>query len=166
VGFSDALHEAALKLNPIVWLGYDGGDVFDVTYAQATEEYGYVGAKEAYPEYRRFLQVLGTEVGRDMFGENVWVDIMADKIEALHNEGKNVVVTGIRFPNELGLIENLGGTSVWVSRPPQNALDAVVPHASENSVTSTDFAVTLRNDKTLPDLYIAADGLIANLNGD
>lgn len=159
---SDALHEAALKLNPIVKPGGAGYQNDPVTYAQATEYHGYVGAKELYPEYRRFLQVLGTEVGRDMFGENVWVDLMADKIEKVTAEGKNVVVTGIRFPNEVDLISRLG-VSVWVKRPPMNALDAVSTHASENSVTEADFHYVIKNDKTLNELYVAVDGLVANL---
>ena len=47
-----------------------------VTYREAIEERGYTEAKAEFPEVRRLLQVFGTEVGRDLFGENVWVDIM------------------------------------------------------------------------------------------
>lgn len=158
---SDALHEAALKLNPLIGLVHTevGSSIID--YAGATEEYGYVRAKEEFSEYRRFLQVLGTEVGRDMFGEDVWVDLMADKIEKLHAEGKNVVVTGIRFPNEVDLIKRLG-VAMWVKRPPLTATDAVSTHASENSVTEEDFDYVLFNNKTLPELYTAVDGFVAN----
>lgn len=171
LGMSDALHEAALKLNPIVstWLDIDDYSgayvVMQTTYQQATEDFGYVDAKETYPEYRRFLQVLGTEVGREMFGVNVWIDIMMTKIMKLSDEGKDVVVTGIRFPNEVEMINKLwlmedDAKSIWVKRPPQNAAQAVVAHASENSVTEDDFDVVLYNNGTKEELYEQVEELI------
>lgn len=164
LGMSDALHEAALKLNPIVFV--DFFSEYELNYRTATEEFGYVGAKERFPEYRRFLQVLGTEVGREMFGENVWVNLMASKIMGLVEQQRDVVVTGIRFPNEVDLIDGLSwetavnAQSVWVKRPPTNALEAVVTHASENSVTEDDFDVILFNTGTIADLHEKVEELI------
>ena len=88
------------------------------------------------------LQVFGTDVGRKMFGEDVWVRIMVQKAEALLAAGRNVVVTGIRFPNELAAIEGLGGVTVWVSRPGfSEDTDSNADHVSENALTPEDFEV-------------------------
>ena len=93
-------------------------------------------------EVRRLLQVFGTDVGRKMFGEDVWVRIMVQKAEALLAAGRNVVVTGIRFPNELAAIEGLGGVTVWVSRPGfSEDTDSNADHVSENALTPEDFEV-------------------------
>src|SRR5690349_22289773 len=85
-GMSDPLHEAMLRLNPIVssepyisyedHYGYKEWSTSEVTYQSATDDLGYTEAKAAYPEYRRLLQAFGTEVVRELIGDNVWVDIM------------------------------------------------------------------------------------------
>lgn len=72
------------------------------------------------PGVRVLLQRLGTDVVRDMVDEDAWVDIMRFRVECLLREGKKVVVTGIRFPNELEAIRGFGvrlcGLSVLVLR--------------------------------------------------
>ena len=102
------------------------------------------------PEIRRMLQVEGTEGGRNVFGENVWVDVMVKRVKEHMEAGKNVAVTGIRFPNEAQAIRDNGGDLVWVERPGfVGDADANSGHASENSVSSEDFDVIVLNDSTL-----------------
>lgn len=175
LGMSDALNEALLTIDP--WISTDVevsglwrrfvGWLFRtplemrefVRYSTHHREVGYVEAKKN-PDVRRYLQLLGTEVGRNMVGKNVWVDIMRDKILALEAEGCDVVVTGIRFPNELALIEQLGGETVWVSRP--SVEDAGQAHESESSVAAGDFRHIVLNDSTLASLEEKADLLLAD----
>ena len=151
LGMSDALHEAMLAIDPIL----DG----DWTYRSAIDLYGYVQVKELFPEARRLLQALGTEVGRNMIGENVWVNIMARKIDDFLYADQPVVITGIRFPNELKMIHQFAGKTVWVERPTESASAQAASHASENSVGESDFDVTLLNDSTLDHLEGLADQL-------
>lgn len=155
LGMSDALHEAMLALDPIVDVDHD----LEIRYADVIEAFGYVQAKARYPEVRRLLQKLGTEVGRDMIGENTWVDIIARKVDLLLKGGWPVAVTGIRFPNELRMVRSLGGTAVWVDRP---GLDSASPaaHASETSVDDSMFDRVLVNDGTLEHLYAITDDLV------
>lgn len=183
LGMSDALHEAMMKLDPIVdlrlkfedhkglrwWIiKHLDGDAVRYTgtepvhYATYVDKLGYVTAKENI-EVRRLLQRLGTEVGREMFGENVWVNLAADKIQALRNEGKNVIITGIRFPNESLLIERLGGTRVLVERPGLEET-ALSSHASETSIDKDQVDVVIHNDKDLEYLYATVDRLAAIFN--
>ena len=158
LGMSDAPHEALLAIDPIVDPGASARGGEPVTYPEMVERYGYVEAKKR-PEVRRLLQALGTEVGRNMIGENVWVNIMARKIDDFLYADRPVVITGIRFPNELTMIHQFAGKTVWVERPTESASAQTASHASENSVGEPDFDVTLLNDSTLDHLEGLADRL-------
>ena len=167
LGMSDALNEALLKLNP--WIPVPSGMSADVTYlpyAHIHEMYGYVEAKKN-PEVRRLLQVLGTEVGREMIDQDVWVKIAEKKILEHWANGKSVVITAMRFPNEIEMLERLSGITAWVERPDAERLSngpesqdagvtpestteagrrshrAIHAHASENSVSANDFQAVI-----------------------
>lgn len=182
LGMSDALADALYTLNPYIvekWTEYapvpnrffswrkSKSLVVDIDYQrirryqEIVDEVGYVKAKEI-SEVRRLLQVLGTEVGRKMISESVWTDIAARKVrEAVARGVPGVVLTGVRFPNELEMLEEeLGGETWWVTRPSlesgQNA-----SHASENSVSSVDFERTIWNDGTLEELYQKVDQIVS-----
>ena len=142
---SKALRESLETLNPIVGL-----DVRDhvLRFKEAIEILGYEEAKKL-PEVRALLQRMGTEVGRKLWSEDFWVDLcFKDAVKQLE-AGRNVVITGIRYPNELFAVESLSGTSVWVTRPENYAVN---DHSSDNSLTSEDFDYTFKNEGTLEDL--------------
>lgn len=175
MGMSDPLNDALLTLNPIVSATTEG-DPFDpdapkaltvTTYQTLFDSVGYTVAKQT-PEVRRLLQALGTEVGRDMIDQNVWVDIAAKRARAHMAEGKNVIITGIRFPNEVEMITREGGKLWWVDRPenPNTPVDGNAAHASENSVGEDDFDMTISNDGTLDELYFIIDALGEVLSED
>ena len=63
---------------------------------------------------RMILQKMGTEAGRDVFHEDFWVHALEKRIQ---NE-KNVVITDVRFPNEVKFIRDSGGFIVRVVRGP------------------------------------------------
>ncbi|UVG35215.1 deoxynucleoside monophosphate kinase [Microbacterium phage Cece] len=161
LGMSDALADALYVLNPLIEVP-GGRHEFSIIqrYQELFNAVGYVKAKEN-PEVRRLLQMLGTEVGRNMIGENVWTDIIERRIRALVSQGvPGIIVTGIRFPNEVSVIEsNLDGELWWVNRP---SLEETVNagHASENSVGIDDFHIVIENDSTLDALYGKVDRLI------
>ena len=113
IGFADPLHEVVVSLDPIVSIdeGIVGRPV--LRYSKAVETVGYRQAKDNYPEVRRLLQVMGTEVGRNQFGEDFWVDQWQRKA----SEHENVVVDDLRFPNEYDRIRALGGRVVLIARP-------------------------------------------------
>jgi len=152
IGMSDPLHWAMLQLDPIIKPDPEGDDL---RYIDIIDQIGYTEAKAQYPEVRRLLQQLGTEVGRNMLGENVWVDAAARSINGYLNEGKRVVLTGIRFPNELGLAQRFNGRTWWVSRP--SAEDTPGAHASENGVRQEDFELVVGNTADVEYLYGEVD---------
>jgi hypothetical protein len=140
---SRALEQAMLALDPFI--------VEDRRFARRYSEIhaarGYDESKKV-PEVRRFLQALGTAVGRDMLDRNYWVDAAFRQIDTWMTAGDDVVLTGVRYPNELDARLRRGGTSVWVDRglPPLNS------HSSENTLTADDFDLVLPNLGTLDDL--------------
>jgi hypothetical protein len=61
---------------------------------------------------RLALQLLGTEVGRNIFADDFWVNSM----EARLDKNKNYVITDVRFPNEINWINENNGIVFEVSR--------------------------------------------------
>jgi len=81
--------------------------------------------KFGYPFTPRLaLQLMGTEAGRDVFHKDIWVVSLLKRAQ-----GKDVVITDVRFKNEVELVRKNGGIIVRVKRGPepdwyQCALDA------------------------------------------
>lgn len=140
---SYALEQALLVLDP--FLLHEG---LWVRYTDLHSRIGYNDSKKNL-EVRRLLQVLGTEIGREMFGEDVWVD----KMLATAEQYDYVIVTGIRYENELRAIGNAGGTTAWVSRP---GVGPVNQHSSDNTITPDMFDYLIENNGTLDDLMVQA----------
>lgn len=63
---------------------------------------------------RNMLQLMGTEVGRDMIDPNIWVYSLERRLELY----PNVVIADVRFPNEIKFIQSKGGFVIRVKRGP------------------------------------------------
>ena len=61
---------------------------------------------------REALQKMGTEVGRNIFHENFWVD----RLEKYLAPGEHCVVTDCRFQNEIDFIHRQGGILIEIQR--------------------------------------------------
>jgi hypothetical protein len=107
MAFADTLRAMMMTLDPVVSIGPDGDFV---RYGDAIGAVGYEGAKTQVPEVRRLLQVFGTEVMREQFGANVWVDLLDKRVceSANPTNGAPVVITDVRFPNEAAWVGNHG----------------------------------------------------------
>lgn len=55
------------------------------------------------------LQYLGTNLLRNQLHQNIWVDCLEMKIR---QSTKNIVITDVRFPNEIDMIRSIGG-EIW-----------------------------------------------------
>lgn len=165
IGFSDALLDHAKRLDPYILV-----DTAEAAHLQIDsgfyrfndllDAHGYIEAK-TIKDFREFMQKDGTEGGRNFFGENVWVNIVAKMIDDHRGAGHPVVVTGVRYPNELQMIRELSGWPVWISRP---GLESTSTHTSETSVTVADFEVEMVNGGTLEDLYTNVDNFATTLH--
>ena len=91
---------------------------------------------------------MGTEGMRAHVGEDVWVSALTSKI--VEEPGQDWVITDVRMRNELERLESLGAITVWVSRP---GVGPVNSHTSDSTLGESDFALSVRNDGTIDDLY-------------
>ena len=136
VAFADPIREAILTLNP---------KIDSITHvSHRVEDYGWEVAKQE-PEIRRLLQVMGTEVGRKMFGENIWIDMAFKQAE----QYQQVVIPDVRFPNEADAIKELGGI-IW--RINRHGLNGINEHRSEHAMDSYMVDHVIYNDGSLDEL--------------
>ena len=69
--------------------------------------------KNFTPRYA--LQHIGTNVFRQHFSDSIWILNVERKIESLQQHGYSVVVTDVRFPNEMSALRNLGARFLLIS---------------------------------------------------
>jgi hypothetical protein len=117
---------------------------------------------------RWVLQYWGTEICRKTFHDDIWIASLENK---LRKSKDNIVVSDVRFPNELKAIRNQGGKIIWVKRGElpdwyntavsansgdNQALSDMRDfkiHASEWAWVGLDFDLEITNDGTIDDLY-------------
>lgn len=98
---------------------------------------------------REFMQKFGTEVCRDFIPvvmptmKNIWVNIAKRSIERKLNEGHNVIVSDIRFSDELDMIRDIGGVIIKIVRPLKHNVNN--SHASVDSIDALPFDIELHN---------------------
>jgi hypothetical protein len=126
---------------------------------------------------RWVLQYWGTEVCRRTFHDDIWIASLENK---LRQSRDNVVVSDVRFPNEIKAIKELGGKIIWVKRGElPEWYDAAVQanaganlfinemkdkkiHASEWAWVGTEFDHEITNDSTIDDLYKKIASIVGN----
>ncbi len=128
------------------WYDEAGGEVF-ARLRLVVDTYGWEYAKEQFPDVRRLLQRLGTEGGRDILGENIWVDTAFGRARL---DGAGLVITDVRFPNEAEAIKARGGKVVRISRP---GIGPVNEHASDSALADYPFDHHIYNAGPLSELH-------------
>lgn len=114
IAFADAVRDVALAIDPIIIFE----DVSStIRLSQLVAQFGWDKIKREIPEVRRLLQVIGTEAGRNILGENIWVDYLFSKYPDLAKSHTRYVITDCRFMNEVSFVQARKGTLVWVDRP-------------------------------------------------
>lgn len=147
MSYAKAVYRAVEALNPIVLCTPEG----PVKLSQLIARIGWDAAKrdeKKYPEVRRLLQTMGSEVGRDMIGVDVWMRKVREAIADLPS-GTDVVVTDVRFVNEDWHIHDQGGTLWRITRPDVGLTNL---HVSERHQHELNADYELKNDGTLEDL--------------
>jgi hypothetical protein len=95
---------------------------------------------------RELLQSLGTEWGRNMVSEDIWIRIALERA----SRRSRAVISDVRFDNEAEAILAAGG-SVWrVVRPGVGCLvGQTASHSSERGVSGSLVAAEIVNDGSL-----------------
>lgn len=109
------------------------------------------------PSYRRLMQTLGTEWGRDIVGRDFWVGIARRRLDVRFLHGQPVVFSDVRFHNEAVLIKERGGTVIRVLRE-QAAL--IHPHVSESQMDGISVDFELHNHGSLATLHDQVDRVV------
>jgi len=63
---------------------------------------------------REAMILVGTEFGRKMINENIWIDTLFNRYDK--NDNKKLVITDLRFPNEYEEIKKRGGIIIRINR--------------------------------------------------
>ena len=127
--FADKLKDIAYSLDPNL--------------AEVVDILGWDVAKQI-PSYRGLLQELGVAV-REHLGENTWVDAVLNDRSGIWDD---IVITDVRFDNEIDRILDLGGRVGEVVRV---GVGPVNEHVSEGEwgMRRNEFHFTIHNNKSL-----------------
>lgn len=113
---------------------------------------------------RIVFQYLGTDVfRRDIhkiipdINDNFWVNLMASRYLEMKKTNGSVVVSDLRFQNEIDKIHELGGIVIKIIRPSLSNVDV---HESEKNIDLFDADYVITNDTTIDDLYRKIDTIM------
>jgi hypothetical protein len=132
---------------------------------------------------RWVLQHWGTEVCRAAFHDDIWIASLENK---MRKTGDNIVISDVRFPNEINAIHNAGGIVIRIKRGPepewydsavsfnkgpngnatwalsQRKLEQLKIHASETAWVGGNIDYAIANDTTIDDLFNELKSLALN----
>jgi hypothetical protein len=108
---------------------------------------------------RVIMQLMGTEAGRNVFGNDLWVHAFIRKIT--NSRDDRWVMADVRFPNEADAILKAGGLVYRVDRPGAHASNGIAAHPSETALLGYNkWSGVIVNDGSLEELYAKADLLL------
>ncbi len=120
---------------------------------------------------RSILQQVGTDVLRNHFHKEIWVASLEYRLNLTK---QNTVITDVRFPNEIDMIQRLGGQIWWIRRDPEPSwlytaltdkklMPVVYPqvHSSEYEWIGNGVSRTISNNSTLESLHAEVDECLA-----
>jgi hypothetical protein len=133
VAFADAVRESVAATDPRIAFKSsddrarnDGG--WPLGYSPKLHELladGGWGYAKRFSEVRVHLQRMGCEAGRSIHGDECWIRIARRKIDAAPG---HVVITDLRFKNEVDAVRSWGGKVIRIDRP---GVGPVNGHCSE-----------------------------------
>lgn len=108
---------------------------------------------------REVLQIVGTELLREGFNKNIHVASTMANIK----DKDNVIITDMRFPNELEAVKKRGGITIRVNRPCEicggsgyHKMSCPVSksgeHYSETALDNSTFDYVIDNNGTISEL--------------
>ncbi len=168
LAFADKVREAALAIDPWVWVSVNElsdndnhtlcmkmvglRDEFieeDGSFVRLSWIVNLIGwdAAKKLSDVRQYLQRIGTEAGRDIHGPECWTDII--EYQLWNCAERNVVITDVRFQEEVDLVGYYGGQIIRITKP---GVGPVNNHKSDAAIDEIEHDMLLVNDGTLEDL--------------
>lgn len=92
---------------------------------------------------RQIMQWVGTEVGREIYPD-LWAEATLHRVRLWTDQRENVIVSDVRFPNEVDMINAANGVVVRVLRPDAPTTKEA-SHVSETDLDRLSYRFTLHN---------------------
>jgi hypothetical protein len=105
---------------------------------------------------RRMLQGIG-HGAREVLGPDVWVGAMSLAINRTEPRPERVVVTDVRYPNEVDWVRQHRGLLIRVTRPGQVLQGAAHTHPTEANIDRFAVDREVANDGTVEELWAKVD---------
>lgn len=106
--------------------------------------------------YRTLMQQISTDCVKKVISENVWIDIVKQKI--INSKHENIVIDDIRFKNELFELSNLNKNVLIIKLTRDCEIKS--EHISEHDLDDTIIPNTINNNGTKEELFELVDSLI------
>lgn len=196
VAFADPLKRVCKEIfefsNEQLWGPSDKRNEPDFRYCRTPHQQGYdpvsgrpttIDAEYLTPRYA--LQKLGTEWGRDCYPD-IWIEYAMRVAKRLLSGGplnydpsvglrtkyvsdpeiRGVVISDVRFINEVEGLRTRGAKVIKVTRPMQGLKGTAATHRSEteqDAIPDASFDEFIKNDGSLEDLVVMTQGIISKL---
>lgn len=121
---------------------------------------------------RQLLQVIGTDLFRDVlpqrlpslqFGmthSSIWIGLLCQDVQKMRESDRRVVISDIRFANEMEVVQKMGGMACYIQRPEED-LTQTTSHVSEKVEPLMSLAdKILRNNADLDHLLRTTDRIL------
>ena len=104
-------------------------------------------------ETRKKLQLMGTENGRDKYGQDIWINTLDTWMKIYHERGiQRFIITDLRFKNEYEYLKNKNAKIIKIEAPNRQKenlknqnLD-ILNHRSETELNDIQFEYIINND--------------------
>lgn len=110
---------------------------------------------------RDLMKPLGTEWGREMIWDKLWITRIANQVGDYLGAGFNVIITDVRFDNEAEWIRSNGGVIWHIDRKEGVEVHSHKSEAGVKFVKGVD--VRINNNETLGYLFDTVEGLAKQL---
>lgn len=98
---------------------------------------------------RKAMQLLGTEYGRNLLRDDLWVHAAGNFVAESMRQYKTTVITDVRFENEADWVRDQPGGVLLHVVNPEHDYRAPVAHVSEKGIKWTHEDEIIHNDKRL-----------------
>lgn len=129
-------------------------EAIGVPVAEIYREFGGARKNEPLPKFgnkslRYLMQTLGTEWGRDLVSDSLWLDLTTERIKENTNNGLFTVITDLRFENEAQAVKKLGGVIVKIQKVCSSVTETenhdFYSHSSESGIPDNLIDATISN---------------------
>ncbi len=115
---------------------------------------------------RKALQMIGTDLFRIHFNNDIWISIVENKIGATlkNNPNTNIVISDCRFANEFSLIKQFPDSHIITILREKNIIKNL-DHSSETEWVNYNFDAILQNNNSIDDLKSNLKSLLSSRFG-